>query len=188
MKEIVVPMNLSFSARSLRSSLWAILCLCSVSCTAQTDIRVLVHGLPAERVRVEQEDLGELHPEEWRRLQARGDVDGVDTGDTPCSVQVCRGLLITLFMENPTETAWAPPLVRVRRPHLGNKGLPVAFSGYEISPKRTGRLRLLVHAPRDSPTLSLHLSHSVSVDISGAETPPPTPAESNQGRKPNIPL
>lgn len=163
---VIDPMNQSALLARLLPLCVVFFALVPLACSEQQNIPVFVHGLPAQQIQIEQENLGEIAPEEWRYLEARPDIDGVDTGGTPCTTQICHGVLVTLFIENPSEVPWAPPMVRVRRQMPPQRGLPIAFSGREISPKRIGRLRVLLHAPTDTPAISLHLSHSVSVDVS----------------------
>ena len=160
----------------MRPAFFCVFCALALAlcgCRQKDEIQVFVHGLPAEHIRVEQEVLGSLSPQDWQSLQIREDIDGVDTGGVPCAQQGCRGVLLTLFIENPTENPWPPPLARIRREGTASSELPIAFSGYEISPRRRGRLRVLLHHATPNAPLSLHLSHSIPLEIQTSEQAAP---------------
>lgn len=168
-EEVALPRRLvPVTASCLLLALW-----CLGGC-GRTEVEVFAYGLPPERVHVEVEELSAGSEAELQAQAGRADIDGAALEGAHGCASSCRGVLVTLFIDNASEVPLPPPVARLSSPEGKPRRLPVAFSGQQISPGRTGRLRLLVALWPEERSLKVRLSGSVRVEVRGGSGAPLT--------------
>ena len=149
----------------------------AAGCRDEVEVRLSSGAFARDDVMLEVEELFALDDTGIAARTAQGDVDGRAVVDERVCGGPCRALLLTLLLRNQTAERTAPPVVRLSSPAGRPARVPVAFSGQEISPGRTGRIRFLVALYPEEKALDVWLSGSVFFEVLSAardvvDTPP----------------
>jgi hypothetical protein len=127
--------------------------------------RLVVSGFPLESVDVESKLLGVLDEGALTVLRMERGIDGVlRLPDGSCDGQ-CRFAELSVYVTNTTAAPLAPPVVRTRTVEGRPARAPLAFRAKEISPGRTGRIRVVVELWPEERSLEAHLSSSVFMAV-----------------------
>jgi len=129
---------------------------------------LVVSGFPLETVDLESRLLGVLDDEALAALSADPAIDSVLRLPAGACPGGCRFAELSVYVKNPTDHPLAPPVVRTRAVEGRPERAALAFRSDEISPGRTGRLRVVVELWPEERTLTAHLSASVFVDVTSA--------------------
>jgi hypothetical protein len=133
-----------------------------------------VYGIPADRVRVEVEELPAQPPAQLAERARAPDIDGTSLLSSTDCPDGCQAAIVTLYIENPDAEPMPPPVLRIDAPPGKPERLPVAFRGLDISPGRIGRIRVLVALWPGEAHLRLRLSSSVRIEATtGRRVQPP---------------
>lgn len=132
---------------------------------------LVVSGFPLETVDVQSRLLGVLDEAAIEALAEDPAVDGVLRLPAGACPNGCRFAELSVYVKNPTDQPLAPPVVRTRAVEGRPPRAALAFRSDEISPGRTGRLRVVVELWPEERTLTAHLSASVFVDVTSSEAP-----------------
>jgi hypothetical protein len=136
-------------------------------------IELYADGFDPELVSFNVEDLGLLTDAALVDMGKRPEIDGAlrlpkDVCDP------CRVAQVSVYVTNKSREPAAPPVVRLAAP----KGRPsrnaIAFTGGEVSPGRTGRIRWLVALYPEEKALTATVSSSVFLDVTSSPPPPPS--------------
>jgi hypothetical protein len=174
----------SLRTRFLRSGLGLSLCLgLSLSlalaalsgCREDIEVRLQPSGLSRDDVMLEVNQLGRPDPALLARRAAAGDVDGASLLDESACGGPCRALEITLFLTNRAAEPAAPPVVRFSSPAGRPARQPVALTAKEISPGRTGRVRVLLSLWPEESVVEVRPSASVFIDVTTDALTLPSP-------------
>jgi hypothetical protein len=125
--------------------------------------RLVVSGFPLESVDIHSKMLGVLDENALGALASDPAVDGIlRLADGSCE-SGCRFAELSVYVTNTTDVPLAPPVVRTRAIEGRPARAPLAFRAKEISPGRTGRIRVVVELWPEERTLEAHLSSSVFI-------------------------
>ncbi len=154
----------------------ALLLLSLVGCD-EVETRVSAQRLPPQSVELDVEELGPLTEKAVRFYAARPEVDKIYRLPAGSCAGDCAFLEVTAWIRNKTEQRLAPPVIRLTAPPGRPPRAPIALRAEEVSPGRTGRIRVLVELWPEEKTLDVDLSGSTffSVDegyVPGMPLPP----------------
>jgi hypothetical protein len=147
-----------------------------MACTDAPPAMVWVDGFAPENVSFDVEDLGALDDTALAARAKSADIDGVIPVEAgACGDAPCRATLVSIYVNNRTGRAEAPPVLRLSSPPGKPRRLPIAFRAHQIDPGRTGRVRTIVQLWPGEERLELTLSSSVQFEVSTTPTTlPPT--------------
>jgi hypothetical protein len=127
--------------------------------------RLVVSGFPIDSVDIDSKALGVLDDTALAAVRADRGIDGVLRLPDGSCTGGCRFAELSVYVTNTTPHALAPPVVRTRAIEGRPARAPLAFGVKEISPGRTGRIRVVVELWPEERALEAHLSSSVFVAV-----------------------
>jgi hypothetical protein len=164
----------------MRRLLLSAVAVLATGCDEAPPLTLWVDGFAPEHVSFEVKDLGPLDEPAIAATRRERAADGVMRLPPGSCPERCRVAEVTVFVTNRTASPEAPPVVRLATATERPRRLPIAFSGAQIDPGRTGRVRWLVELWPGEARLEATLSSSVGFDVtsSASSPPPPTAAPS----------
>ena len=141
--------------------------LCGLGCAKDIGFLLTVRDFEPANVRATLSSLGRLDADDVKIRRAKGDLDGVALLPLGACPDACSFALVDIYVDNPTNHAYAPPVLRLDAPAGRQARLATAFRGTEISAHRTGRIRTLVELWPEEDGLEGHLSSSIFLEVNG---------------------
>ena len=141
-------------------------------CADKVEAELVIAGFKLDDIEVELEMLGRLDAEELDEKFKLSSADGVARLPAgACGDEDCRATLAHVYIKNTSPAPFAPPVLRFKAPAGKPRRLPVPLRATEISPGRTGRIRVLAQLYEGETMLSMHLSESVRLEFSDVVAP-----------------
>ncbi len=157
-------------------SLLLVVVVAALGCQKETPLMMWVDGFQPENVRFEVQDLGPQTAEQLAVVRRQSDVDGALLLPAGSCAGPCRAAVVSVFVTNPSANKEPPPVVRLAVPPGKERRMPIAFSGSDVDPGRTGRIRWLVEMYQEEKDLTATLSSSVRLEVTSTSTPTAVPA------------
>jgi len=156
------------SARPVLLSMCTLLLL-TAACS-NVDVDATQEGFADDAVEISIDGKGKLTAEEVAAIEAKPDVEHVLRLPQGSCPDGCEFAMVTVYVDNTTGAAMAPPVVRLASPAQRPPRGALAFGTHEISVGRKGRLRWLVELWPGEQTLRTHISSSVFLSAAPSST------------------